>query len=60
MAAPAVCEAGRRPPEHYLLRLTGRLSLVCVCFFLLQPVRLYWWWPLLPTGGRAPPVPAEP
>jgi len=28
---------------YYLLRLTGRLSLVCVCFFLLQPVRLYWW-----------------
>lgn len=26
---------------HYLLRLTGRLSLVCACFFLLQPVRLY-------------------
>jgi hypothetical protein len=27
--------------SHYLLRLTGRLSLVCACFFLLQPVRLY-------------------
>lgn len=34
--------AGRRPRRHYLLRLTGRLSLVWVCFFLLQPVRLYW------------------
>lgn len=45
---------------HYLLRLTGRLSLVCVCFFLLQPVRLYWWCPRLPTGGRTPPLPTEP
>lgn len=52
-------QAGRHRRQHYLLRLTGRLSLVCVCFFLLQPVRLYWWWPRLPTGGRTLPVPTE-
>lgn len=45
--------------SHYLLRLTGRLSLVCACFLLLQPVRLYWWWPRLPTGGLAVPLPTE-
>lgn len=51
--------AGMRRRGYYLLRLTGRLSLVCVCFFLLQPVRLYWWCPRLPTGGRTPPLPTE-
>lgn len=50
---------GRTARSHYLLRLTGRLSLVCACFFLLQPVRLYWWCPRLPTGGRTPPLPTE-
>lgn len=34
--------AGGARRRYYLLRLTGRLSLVWVCFFLLQPVRLYW------------------
>lgn len=51
--------AGGAIKGYYLLRLTGRLSLVCVCFFLLQPVRLYWWCPRLPTGGRTPPLPTE-
>lgn len=51
--------AGGAIRGYYLLRLTGRLSLVCVCFFLLQPVRLYWWCPRLPTGGRTPPLPTE-
>lgn len=53
----AVWGGGSR--SHYLLRLTGRLSLVCACFLLLQPVRLYWWWPRLPTGGLAVPLPTE-
>ena len=51
--------AGRRHQEDYLLRLTGRLAVVWVCVFLRQPVRLYWWCPRLPTGGRTPPVPTE-
>lgn len=62
VSGPAVLrplEAWERARGHYLLRLTGRLSLVCVCFFLRQPVRLYWWWPRLPTGGRTPPLPTE-
>lgn len=51
--------AGGAASSYYLLRLTGRLSRVCVCFFLLQPVRLYWWCPRFPTGGRTPPLLTE-
>lgn len=46
LGSPVVPEACGQSGEgssqdHYLLRLTGKLSLVCACFFLLQPVRLY-------------------
>lgn len=43
LGSPVVPERGlwAVSQDHYLLRLTGRLSLVCACFFLLQPVRLY-------------------